>query len=831
MENIRKILCIDDSKSHRNGLLPYIEFNSNTTYHVDVVPGNENGNYGNFVCDFTFISGWTEYDEEYETDIIHEKEVARLKYLDEVRKYNLTQESIRNGIRLRRLLNSAETIVSVECINAYDGDIELIGYSAQTSGHVETGIKWTTNLCENREKYDFAAADANLFYMDNEGFYHFNENSELCEDILRRIESGEYVSVEEYKFLNKIEHHKRIIYENFIILIYDYDNVLKYETEWNDFWNDGWQMVTSTTETQFDSWQKEYFYSGHTPFSHFKFCQEFEKYMLGKIIVPEFYMGSAITGSIVPKYVSLTNFMNYYNWFNENYQHHIYDSDIADEWERRGGDLFYSFLSSIVPTWVYDRKHFINCVFFAYSTPYIEFPEIFITSENNENLIMSPYEYSVDSDGNLVNITKECTEEYLVPRYADLSGSNIVVESKLSSLISPKASNFSGMFGIIGEFNSSGNSRGYECNCYSGWSSSPEIVRYYSGYVSSYTEYLGESVMINDKISKTKLESNDDVKPKVVGNNVYQIVDIEAINSQTLDFQNQEFVTTTGDDGSVSAFTYWSCVTQTLYKWWECTYNSNITNYYCADGEFVESNDRTKYRNVPTLSSAPQIFENVNAGSKYFVMARYDNGNTNIPHNVPIDTECTIKKLSIPFEVGVPVNIRSCDGFEDDLFYDMVTSVDSGENIITINYVIGASSAVSINNSGVHYTDSYMYNGISKKKMPIDGAFFSEIYYEDIDYSSSEKDVYDEYTGRHRKAILSTITGMEVSTQWSSATSISTILFSKNSVEGLSDEPIYIMNLTIDRGNASAWESHFKLGECNTLEDLENNGNGYFNVQ
>ena len=44
------------------------------------------------------------------------------------------------------------------------------------------------------------------------------------------------------------------------------------------------------------------------------------------------------------------------------------------------------------------------------------------------------------------------------------------------------------------------------------------------------------------------------------------------------------------------------------------------------------------------------------------------------------------------------------------------------------------------------------------------------------------------------------------------------------------EEPKYNINLTYNRGNAAAWENHFKLSECNTLEDLENYGNNFFNL-
>jgi hypothetical protein len=38
------------------------------------------------------------------------------------------------------------------------------------------------------------------------------------------------------------------------------------------------------------------------------------------------------------------------------------------------------------------------------------------------------------------------------------------------------------------------------------------------------------------------------------------------------------------------------------------------------------------------------------------------------------------------------------------------------------------------------------------------------------------------------------------------------------------------VNVTIDRGGVSAFEKHYKLSECNTMSDLINYGNNFFNL-
>ena len=61
MATIRKTFCIDNSRSHRNGLLPFVPYNEGETDVITyVTPGLTNGNYGQFVCDFGLIKWYVE---------------------------------------------------------------------------------------------------------------------------------------------------------------------------------------------------------------------------------------------------------------------------------------------------------------------------------------------------------------------------------------------------------------------------------------------------------------------------------------------------------------------------------------------------------------------------------------------------------------------------------------------------------------------------------------------------------------------------------------------------------------------------------------------------
>ena len=74
------------------------------------------------------------------------------------------------------------------------------------------------------------------------------------------------------------------------------------------------------------------------------------------------------------------------------------------------------------------------------------------------------------------------------------------------------------------------------------------------------------------------------------------------------------------------------------------------------------------------------------------------------------------------------------------------------------------------------------------------------------------------------------IVGMEVGTLFNSESMMMAPLITKDGSNSFSDDPKKVLDVTFNRGAAAAFESHFKLSECNTFEDLANYGNNHFNL-
>lgn len=55
-------------------------------------------------------------------------------------------------------------------------------------------------------------------------------------------------------------------------------------------------------------------------------------------------------------------------------------------------------------------------------------------------------------------------------------------------------------------------------------------------------------------------------------------------------------------------------------------------------------------------------------------------------------------------------------------------------------------------------------------------------------------------------------------------------VYKKDYLNNIAMSPTIDVDIEIQRGNTAAFEKHFKLTECNTLEDLENYGNNIFNL-
>lgn len=274
------------------------------------------------------------------------------------------------------------------------------------------------------------------------------------------------------------------------------------------------------------------------------------------------------------------------------------------------------------------------------------------------------------------------------------------------------------------------------------------------------------------------------------------------------------------------------------YEWWECIKMSgDTTGIRCADGEDVSANTDDRYRNLTILSCIPNFVPNPQNGDTYIFLAKYDNGLI-ITGATIMDTGDPIS-LKIPYESGVTKNITTINNEKiGDCFLSATTSGD----FITIQYVMGATldkNYFPIEGTGILYEETLKYNSGCVETVFIDGIYEAELYYDKIDYDFTKKPFYNEeykqtlYTNQARilKMELGNVDMLyDVIEEEDTNKRLLPPLITKDGIEGLQEDPKYDINAVFNRGAGAAWEHHFKLSECNTIEDLENYGNNYFNL-
>lgn len=788
MDRIEKIINIDNSRSHRNGLLPFVQYGGDGKIK-EVTAIDTNGNYGQYVCDFCIYSVGTDV------------EIARLKYLDVLRNYYTIQENLRDAVYVKKSPTRIELVSKIDCENPIAPEIIS-----------ETFFKEDFDEITEKGRYEYIPLDINLFRANKFG-YVFTEPNIPEED---RTE-------EEEALLEKVSKHKELIGSNydFFVLVPNYDEVMRLNSWWNGWW---------TANFKKKEWEKDVFV-GYTQCDNaeFKFCEDVEKYILGQIEV----VGSGITGSQVPTFVYYVNHFGLKNWFETHsaatvaaYEEPTKENEwIRYTWEERGGGNFYDFLTENTPIW----QHYIanpivregQTKYFKYAAPTVDLGVI-INAEEEYETLYNVYEYSVNGGR-----TEGAVKPYIVP--ASGVGSALTAswvectsaycESRLDTLIHPKALRMTNdVFGIFAEFDEDSGYTGqlFECVYCSGYSKTNRIVA-----SSTVITYDTDGNIIEEKVT------NSTQAEECPATSAYQIFDTTILSESawtetTSNEEKDENNRVTKQENSFSAFTRYE------YGWWEC---KKLTNHdpsiTCGDGENLKAG-APKYRNVLIASCLPSLVGSCNPGDVYYIMARYDNGPIH-PINVRGDG-ATIVSMKIPYKVDEPQNIVS---YEDGtIIYDKIISTTKveGANKMIIKYAKGITSGDTEEQSGIHYEETLYYSENNLAKVPIDGLYMADLYYDVLGDDSEKTSVYSEEFRKYRLVRKAKITGMEVGTQWTEESAVNAMLFTKDGYEGLQEEPKYDINLLYNRGNAAAWENHFKLSECNTMEDLVNYGNNFFNL-
>lgn len=799
MDRIEKIINIDNSRSHRNGLLPFVQYGGDGKIK-EVTAIDTNGNYGQYVCDFCVYSGGTNV------------EIARLKYLDVLRNYYTIQEYLRDAVYVKKTETPIDLVSKIE--QEKTASCVLAVLPTSSSGKEET-FKENFEEITEKGRYEYIPLDINLFRTNKFG-YVFTEPNIPEED---RTE-------EEEVLLEKISKHKELIgNSDFFVLVPNYDEVMRLNSWWNDWWVDNFK----------EEWEKDVFV-GYTQSDNdgFKFCEDVEKYILGQIEV----VGSGITGSRVPTFVHYVNHFDLKNWFETHsattvaaYEEPTKENEwIRYAWEERGGGNFYDFLSKNTPIW----QTYISLTkpenYFKYAAPTVDLGVI-INAEEEYETLYNVYEYSVN-DGRIEGAVKP----YIVP--ASGVGSALTTswvecpsaycESRLDTLIHPKALRITNdVFGIFEEFDKDDGYVGqlFECTYCTGFSKTNRIVASSTVITYKYEDTKDdEGNIIDTKTTTSEEVTNSTQAEECPDTSAYQIFDTTILSESawTETTSNEE---KDKNNRVTKKEYYFSAFTRYEYGWWECE-KLTVPSIICGDGENLKAGDY-KYRNVLIVSCLPALVGPCKSGDVYYVMARYDNGLIQ-PKNIE-GKDGTIVSMKIPYKVDEPQNIVS---YEDGtITYDKIISAEKIDiNKYLIRYAKGVTSGVTDIETGIHYEETLYYSENNLAKVPIDGIYMADLYYDVLGDNSEKTSVYSEEFRKYRLVRKAKITGMEVGTQWTEENAINAMLFTKDGYEGLQEEPKYDINLLYNRGNAAAWENHFKLSECNTMEDLVNYGNNFFNL-
>lgn len=800
MDRIEKIINIDNSRSHRNGLLPFVQYGGDGKIK-EVTAIDTNGNYGQYVCDFCIYSGGTDV------------EIARLKYLDVLRNYYTIQENLRDAVYVKKTETPVDLVSKIEQ-EKKEGCVSAV--LPKSSSDKEETFKEDFEEITEKGRYEYIPLDINLFKTNKFG-YVFTEPNIPEED---RTE-------EEEVLLGKVSKHKELINNSdFFVLVPNYDEVMHLNSWWNDWWIGNFK----------EEWEKDVFV-GYTQCDNaeFKFCEDVEKYILGQIEV----VGSGITGSQVPTFVYYVNHFDLKNWFETHsattvaaYEEPTKENEwIRYAWEERGGGNFYDFLTKNTPIW----QSYISLTkpenYFKYAAPTVDLGVI-INAEEEYETLYNVYEYSVNGGR-----TEGAVKPYIVPTSGVGSAlttswaecTSAYCESRLDTLIHPKALRITNdVFGIFEEFDKDDGYVGqlFECTYCSGFSKTNRIVASSTVITYVYDDTKDEEGNIIDtKTTSSKTVTNNTQAEECPDTSAYQIFDTTILSESawtetTSNEEKDENNRVTKQEHYFSAFTRYE------YGWWECK-KSTDTSIICGDGENLKAGDK-KYRNVLIASCLPALVGPCNPGDVYYIMARYDNGIMQ-PKNVRGDG-ATIVSMKIPYKVNEPQNIVS---YEDGtITYDKIISATNieGANKMIIKYAKGITSGDTEEQSGIHYEETLYYSENNLAKVLIDGIYMADLYYDVLGDDSEKTSVYSEEFRKYRLVRKAKITGMEVGTQWTEENAVNAMLFTKDGYEGLQEEPKYDINLLYNRGNAAAWENHFKLSECNTMEDLVNYGNNFFNL-
>ena len=301
------------------------------------------------------------------------------------------------------------------------------------------------------------------------------------------------------------------------------------------------------------------------------------------------------------------------------------------------------------------------------------------------------------------------------------------------------------------------------------------------------------------------------------------------------------------DTGEIfEAGKYFECFKNDDDEWEISGYTGNEDDLMNADGkesEELESSGNTKfYRNVTTVGSAKRICEVYDAEKDedsdirtFYFKVKYDNTQDSL--------------MELPYKSGNTANAYFVSSsiteeqtyciYRGDYLSSVTETTEAGVDYIAFKYVSGGYYRTDKNRrflecipgSGDVYYEKYVLDKNHVDYVNLDGVNNVPVYSEYIDFEGGLKEIYSPRFNLYRLGNVANIIEMTTGEYLSlSSYTYNTYQVKEEYLTNISEPPKVNVDVTIDRGGASAFESHYKLTECSTFSDLYNYGNNYFNL-
>ena len=757
MERIYKKICLEDSRSRLQGLMPFIKFGDSGI--TSVTADDFDGNWGGYPAN---------------------PETGKT-YMDVLYRYHRIWKQLRDGVYLKKL-----SVTSREC--------QCAPY----------GLSWTEQYKDDKNPYDFTSFDRKYFHLDESyGTYFLND------EIPEGLENDEFIVLVEDP-----EEMKQCA------------NYLREDGDWAEF------------------------------------CKTVDSDYIGKVVIPA---DMVKLGDRVPYVMYCADIPQYLQWMKDN--ENSDDCCIQELWRKRGGSGFTEYLENLDCKWtdpkntevptidvsIFLRQNFADEGAFVPHTEtwyddYDGDDEIGYVNESGEKV-------GTDNRGALSWPYKMESKRWVAENEED----RIEVPSYLPNMMHTPYfydDNKVMLPGKLKRFGPDGDGF-FKCTYYEEESKQPSIA----------TEIRITYKLDNDRTYSTTIDQGctQEERSAWPKENAYQIVAPKLYNvriNETSEETTGEYAVGQQYNGHeiVSSTTYHT-ETYAGYGWWEAVkVDFDPDTRMPADGDIsVYTNPTPENPQYRVLTMLEDIYSLVpsdcnvddvpsdalNPGDCYYFLVTYDNGPINPSEtqscNAGSDTLPVGEYVSadIPFDLGAVLNMKTMNDEGTVVMGDSVLKADpnSATSSITLTYVIGGlfdSNDTGFTyrpNTGTILKETHDYIEAKPFEYKIDGVSGVTIYCNYIDFESDKKLGVSSYNGLSGLSNTSFITEMPVGDVATSPSgSIRSVIYKEDYLLGMSYEPETDINISYDNGTATAWEKHFKLGECNTMSDLVNYGNDEFGL-